>query len=50
MMKKQLDRFELMKSIRRGNRHPTIIEEGQRGKIKYTRKYKYNKGWEHNED
>lgn len=48
-MSKRLDKFELMKSIRRGVRRPTTIEEGQRGKIKYNRKEKYKKDWERDE-
>ena len=48
-MSKQLDKFELMKSVRRGVRRPTVIEEGQRGKIKYTRKEKYRKDWRQDE-
>jgi hypothetical protein len=46
----KLDRFELLKSVRKGQRRPTMIEEGQRGKIKYNRKDKYKKDHNHDED
>lgn len=46
----KLDKFEIMKSVRKGQRRPTMIEEGQRGKTKYNRKEKYKKGWTQRED
>jgi len=49
-MNMKLDKFELLKSVRKGQRRPTMIEEGQRGKIKYTRKEKYKKDLNRDED
>ena len=49
-MNTRLDRFELLKSVRRGRRHPTMIEEGHRGKITYSRKEKHKKDLVTNED